>query len=256
VGDGQWKAAEVHAERAGVEAGIHEETGQEMRADGLAVDGGDEHTEVTAAGHAVLSTFAEEVGETCGDLGALGLVGRQEDEQVRIVAAKPSDELAVAEDDFSVGGAGEDSGRGFRVVVHGGKVGPAQDGTVGVGGIGGCELDKFGLLDGRFGAQLAEQIDGGGKSELRGTEAGDEVAAPDAPGFFEGFEDVVDSAEAAGNVFCGDGFASEDAVAAEELKCEGMRSFGGCGDFFPYGLGWILAFPGLRFETRGTHLRA
>ena len=44
----QRDAAQVHAERAGIEAGIHEEAGHGMRGDRLAVDGGDEHALMAA----------------------------------------------------------------------------------------------------------------------------------------------------------------------------------------------------------------
>ena len=76
--------------------------------------------------------------------------------------------------------------------------------------------------------KLAQQIDGGGQRELRCAEAGDEVAAANAAGFFESFEHVVDGAESAGDVFCSDGFARENAVAIEKLQGEGMAGFG-CG---------------------------
>ena len=48
MGDRDRNAAKMHAERAGVEACVHEEAGHEMGGDGLAVDGGDEHALVTA----------------------------------------------------------------------------------------------------------------------------------------------------------------------------------------------------------------
>ena len=166
--------------------------------------------------------------EAGSDLRALGLFGGKKDEDVGIVAAKPGDELAVAQDHFGIGCAGEDAGRRFsESIVHAvGKVGPAQDRTVGIGRIGGGQLHELGLLRGRLGAQLAQQVDGGGKRELRGAETGDKIAAADAAALFEGFEDVVDCAEAAGDVFGCDGFAGEDAVAAEELKGEGVAGFG------------------------------
>ena len=62
---------------------------------------------------------------------------------------------------------------------------------------------------------------------MRGAEAGDEVAAANAAALFEGLEHVVDGAESAGNIFGGDGFASENAVAVEKLQREGVAGFGG-----------------------------
>ena len=56
--------------------------------------------------------------------------------------------------------------------------------------------------------------------------AGDEVTAADAAGFFQGLEHAVDGAEAAGEVFRGDGFAEENAVAVEELQGKGVAGFG------------------------------
>ena len=65
---------------------------------------------------------------------------------------------------------------------------------------------------------------------MSGSQSGDEVAAADAPAFFEGFEDGVDGGEAAGDVFCGGGFAEEDAIAVEELEGEGVGGLGGGGE--------------------------
>ncbi len=61
--------------------------------------------------HALLAARAEEMREARGDLRALGLFGGKKDEKVGIVAAQPGDELAVAQNDFGVGGAGEDARR-------------------------------------------------------------------------------------------------------------------------------------------------
>ena len=47
---------------------------------------------------------------------------------------------------------------------------------------------------GRVGAEGAKQFDGGGLSELRAAESGDEIAAADAALGFERFEDFVDGA--------------------------------------------------------------
>ena len=99
----------MHAERAGVEAGIHEEAGHGVRGDGLAVDGGDEHALMAAVAHLLLAAGAEKMGEARGGLRALRLFGRKKDENVGIAAAEPGDQLAVAENDFGVGGAGEDA---------------------------------------------------------------------------------------------------------------------------------------------------
>src|ERR1700733_2814957 len=75
MGDRQRDAAQVHAERAGVEAGVHKKTSHAMGSDRLAIDGGDQDSEMPTSVHAFLATRAEEVGETGGDLGAFRLVG-------------------------------------------------------------------------------------------------------------------------------------------------------------------------------------
>lgn len=62
MGDRELDAAEIHAEGAGVEAGVHEEAGKEMGGDGPAVDGGDQDAGMTGSVHAFLSARAEEVG--------------------------------------------------------------------------------------------------------------------------------------------------------------------------------------------------
>ena len=46
---GQRNPPQVHAERAGMKAGVHEKAGHEVRGDGLPVDGGDQHALVAAA---------------------------------------------------------------------------------------------------------------------------------------------------------------------------------------------------------------
>jgi hypothetical protein len=61
--------------------------------------------------------------------------------------------------------------------------------------------------------------------ELRGAEARDEVAAPDPPVLFQPFEHGVDEAEAAWNDFRVQGLARHDAVACEELLCDGGHPF-------------------------------
>ena len=104
--DRERNAAEVHAQGAGVEACVHEETGHEVRGDWLAVDRGDEHALMPGALHPLLAAIAEKMSETGGGLRAFRLVGGKEDEDVGIVAAEPGDELAVAQDDFGIGGAG------------------------------------------------------------------------------------------------------------------------------------------------------
>ncbi len=227
VADGEEDAAQMHAEGTGVEACVHEESGHGMGGDRLAVDGGDEYALMDVGAQTLLAAGAEEVGQAGGDLSALRLFSGQKDEQVGIAAAKPCDELAVAENDLGVGGAGEQAGGGFRIFFCDGQVGPAEDGAVGVGGIGGGELEELRFFGSGRGAQLAEQIDGGGEGELGCAEAGDKVAAADAAAFFKSLEHVVDDAEAARNVFSGDGFADEDAVAVEELEGEGVTGLGG-----------------------------
>jgi hypothetical protein len=77
------------------------------------------------------------MGKARGGLRALRLFGGKKDEHVRIAAAKPRDQLAIAQNYLGVGRTGEDTRRGFRVFIGHGKVGPAQDRAVGVGGIGG-----------------------------------------------------------------------------------------------------------------------
>ena len=126
----------------------------EMRGDGLAVDGGDEHALVAALPRmrsvAAPSASRENARDPDGGLRALRLVGGKKNEQVGIVAAQPRHQLAIAQDHFSIGGASENARRSFRIVVHAGQVGPAQDRAIGIGWIGCGELDEFGLLRGRL----------------------------------------------------------------------------------------------------------
>src|SRR6185295_7709781 len=81
------------------------------------------------------------------------------------------------------------------------------------------------LLVQRRVAQRPQQIERAGQRELRRAEAGDEVPAPDPPGFFHRLQHGIDDAEAAAGAFGGDRFAREDAVTGEELlrPCMGPR---------------------------------
>jgi hypothetical protein len=101
-----------------------------------------------------------------------------------------------------------------------------QGSAVGIGGIGRGEENELGFFGGRIGAQLAQQIDGGRQRELGCAQAGDEVAAADAAAFFKGLEHAIDGAESAGDVFRGNVFAEENAVAVEKLEGEGVGGFG------------------------------
>ena len=61
VMNGRWDTAQVQAEWAGMESGIHEEARHGMRGDGLAVDGGDECALMAAGPHAILAAQREEM---------------------------------------------------------------------------------------------------------------------------------------------------------------------------------------------------
>ena len=207
-------------------------------ATGRPLIGADEVAAVVVAGlfafEPGVALFGEEAGESVGDVGALGFVGWEEDEQVGVAAAEPGDEASGAEDDLGVGGAGEMRGGRFRCLrlQRAGRASEERSrrgwrgrwrrgGRIRFVVIGTALWDEWG------GAQGAEEVDGGGEGELGGAEAGDEVAAADAAAFFEGFEDGVDGGEAAGDVFGGGALAEEDAVAVEELEGEGVGGFGG-----------------------------
>ena len=62
-----------------------------------------------------------------------------------------------------------------------------------------------------------KQIDGARLRELRGAEAGDEVAAPDASGFFEPAQHRIERGEAAGQLLDRRHIARDDAVTREQL---------------------------------------
>ena len=101
-------AAQMQTQRAGVESGIHEEAGHWVCSYRLAIDGGDEHALVAADAHAVLTPCGEELREAGCGLGALRFVCGKKDEQVRIIATQPGNELAVAENDLGIGSARQD----------------------------------------------------------------------------------------------------------------------------------------------------
>src|ERR1035441_5768362 len=86
--DRQRDAAQVKTEWSGMEAGIPEEARDGMSAHRLAVNGSNQDAFMTIAVHAVLSAGTEKMGETGGDLGALGLLTGKENQQARIIDLK------------------------------------------------------------------------------------------------------------------------------------------------------------------------
>src|SRR6202012_28866 len=107
--NGKRHAQEIHAERAGVKARIHEKTCEQMGCDRYAVDGGDQHAAALTCLQALLPTSKEKVRETCGDVRAVRLIIGQKDEQVGIVTTQPRYELTVTKNDLSVRCTGEDA---------------------------------------------------------------------------------------------------------------------------------------------------
>jgi hypothetical protein len=71
---------------------------------------------------------------------------------------------------------------------------------------------------------LAQQINGGRKRELRCAKAGNKIATANPAAFFQSLENVVDRAESAEDVFRGDGFAQQDAVAGFAPLWKGTAS--------------------------------
>jgi hypothetical protein len=125
--DGEKNAAQVHAQRAGVEACVREVSRHEVSGDGLPVDGGDEHSVVMMEAHTLLAARAEKVRKASGNLRAFRLFSGQKDEQIGVAATEPRDQLAVAQDHFRISGASENARGGLRVFFRHWKIGPAQD---------------------------------------------------------------------------------------------------------------------------------
>ena len=106
-------------------------------------------------------------------------------------------------------------------------------------------------------AMRTQQIERGRHRELRAAEAGDEVAAADAPGVLHGPQHLVHGAEPAGDGFRRDGLARDQAVARQQL----LRRRGA-----PFGVGgWrrrrpsrraTSGLPTLRGELRRERKRA
>ena len=96
----------MQTEWAWVEASIHEEPRHRMRGYRLTVDSGDQYALMAVCTHPILPSRSKKVRETGSCLRAFRLVGRQEDEHVRIVAAQPGDQLTVAKDHLCIGSAG------------------------------------------------------------------------------------------------------------------------------------------------------
>ncbi len=202
----------MHPQRAGMEAGIHQEARHRMSRDRLAVDSGDQQSLVAVCSHCLLAAGTEEVGQPRGHLRALWLFGGKKDQQVGIAATEPRDQLPIAQDHLRIDRTVEDArcglpprrrrpacgGPGCRILFGHGQIGPEQHRPVWIGRIGRGQLHKLRLLGVGSGAQLAQQVHGGRQRKLRGAQSGHKVAAADAPTFFQRLEHVVDRAEAAG----------------------------------------------------------
>ncbi len=77
--------------------------------------------------------------------------------------------------------------------------------------------ERHGKRDVPLFARRPQEIDGAWLRELRRTEAGDEVAAAHPAGFFHAPQHRIERAEAAGDLFDGGDFSSDDAVTREQL---------------------------------------
>ena len=63
--------------------------------------------------HSLLTARAEKMRQARGHLRPLRLLGGKKDQQIGIAAAQPRDQLPVAQNHFSIGGAREHAWRGF-----------------------------------------------------------------------------------------------------------------------------------------------
>ena len=228
MSDGERNAAQMHPERTGMKARVHEEARHRVRGDRLAVDGGDQHALMIARAHSLLAERAQKMRQPRGGLRAFRLLGGQKDEQVGIATLEPRHKLAVAQNHFGVGGASEDARSRFRIFFGDGKIGPTQNRAIRVGGVSRGELHELGLLGWRFGAQLPQQVHRGRQRKLRGAQSADKIAAANAPALFERLQDVVDGAEPAGHILRGYRLAQQHAVAVEQLQRQSMAALGGC----------------------------
>ena len=171
-----------------------------------------------------VGVFDEEDGESLGDVGALRFFFGEEDLDVRVSAAQIGDEGTVREDDARAYAAGErrrcvSAAAGQRRRAPYGFAGSVAASWRSPGGQGR-------RLPGHL-AQRAQEVDGRGHGELRGSEVSGEVAAADFAALFHRLQHVVDGGEAAGQVFRVRGLAEDDAVAIEELLRDGVPPF--CG---------------------------
>ena len=64
---------------------------------------------------------------------------------------------------------------------------------------------------------MAESFIGSWRCELSRSQSLDEVASSDLPRIFQGSQDGINRGEASRNIFSGDGFASDNPHAVEQL---------------------------------------
>src|ERR1700722_730476 len=111
VRDGEWNAAQMHSQRPGMKARVHQKSRHWVRGDWLAVDSRDQYAFMIARAHPLLPASAEKMRQARSGMRALRFFGGQKNKQIWIAAFEPRHELAVAQNHFSVGSAREDTRR-------------------------------------------------------------------------------------------------------------------------------------------------
>ena len=150
----------------------------------------------------LLAARAEKMRQPRGSLRALRLLGGQKDEQVGIAAAQPRNQLAVAQNHFSIGGARKNARRRFRIFFRNRQDrASARPSHRGWPDRSRPTAQTPASPAGGAVAQLAQQIDRSGQRELRRAQPGDKISAANAAALFERLQHVVHRAESAGHIF-------------------------------------------------------
>ena len=118
--DGRFcRSAEMHAQRAGMEAGITKRMGHGMRGDRKTIHGADKVSALVAGLvvlEASLALFRQESGQTVGSLRTFRLICWQKYQQVRIAAPQPGNELSSMKHDLRIRRPRQRSRSRFRIL--------------------------------------------------------------------------------------------------------------------------------------------
>jgi hypothetical protein len=159
-------------------------------------------------------------------LRALRLLGGQKDEQVRIAAPEPRNQLPIAQNHLGIGRAREQPRRGFRIFF-----GNRQDRASAAPNHRGWPDRSRPTAQTPASPAAAQCATGAADPPRPAAQTAlrpgrHKIAAANAAALFKSLEHVVDRAESARHIFRRNRFAQQHAVAVEQLQRERMTGLG------------------------------